>query len=67
MGMIAGGSGLMSFQHRRDPEASQLATKDANAKANIRNTISDDYRTLMDDHVRDGVIYCEAVLIVICL
>lgn len=49
--MIAGGSGLMSFQHRRDPEAAQLAAKEANAKANIRNTISDDYRTLADDHV----------------
>ncbi|KAG0721193.1 U3 small nucleolar RNA-associated protein 15 [Chionoecetes opilio] len=52
VGMIAGGSGLMSFQHRRTPEVStQLATKEANAKANIRNTISDDYRTLSDDHI----------------
>lgn len=55
VGMIAGGSGLVSFQHRRDPEASKLAAKEANAKANIRNTVSDDYRTLSDDHIVPGM------------
>lgn len=58
VGMIAGGSGLISFQHRRDPEASRLAAKEASAKANIRNTISDDYRTLSDDHVSVWVTCC---------
>ena len=52
VGMIAGGSGLMSFQHRRTPDATtHLQHKEANSKINIRNTISDDYRTLSDDHV----------------
>ncbi|MPC29304.1 U3 small nucleolar RNA-associated protein 15 homolog [Portunus trituberculatus] len=52
VGMIAAGSGLMSFQHRRSPEVStHQVAKEAGAKANIRNTISDDYRTLSDDHI----------------
>lgn len=52
VGMISGGSGLVSFQHRREQQEVEKDSNRAKKKAaDIRNMITEDYRVVPDEHV----------------
>lgn len=53
VGMISGGSGLVSFQHRREQQEVEKDSNRAKRKAaDIRNMITEDYRVVPDEQVR---------------
>ncbi|XP_042856793.1 U3 small nucleolar RNA-associated protein 15 homolog [Penaeus japonicus] len=52
VGMISGGSGLVSFQHRREQEEVVRESNKAKKKAaDIRNMITEDYRVVPDEQI----------------
>lgn len=51
VGMISSGSGLMSFQHRRNPDTTTDSLSSKEKAANIRSTLSEDLRIMPEDHV----------------
>ncbi|XP_047474375.1 U3 small nucleolar RNA-associated protein 15 homolog [Penaeus chinensis] len=52
VGMISGGSGLVSFQHRREQQEVEKDSNKAKRKAaDIRNMITEDYRVVPDEQI----------------